>query len=359
MFVITNREVRDDRTGLDKFGDRPNAKGPNELRLAKVDRNGDGWSVDFLDDELDPEESRKLIEEFSLALDPDKKHYASLRVACELAAQARETKSHILLFVHGFNNDMADVVARAEDIHERYKVIVVPFSWPANGGGIAGTASYKSDKRDARASAGALERAIDFVHRYLKLITEARRNELYNQAASKHPDNPEARNALYMKLLEKDCPFTVNAMFHSMGNYLLKQTLKSSLTDADRLTFDNILLVAADTNNRDHRVWVEKLGFRKRCFITINESDHALAASRAKSGSEQLARLGHYLRNLNASNAYYINFTDASWVRTSHAYFGDPSEKNDAVFEFFKRAFSGESAEDALRFRVEGNWFAL
>ena len=106
-------------------------------------------------------------------------------------------------------------------------------------------------------------------------------------------------------------------------------------------------------------VWVEKLCFRKRCFITINESDHALAASRAKSGSEQLARLGHYLRNLNASNAYYINFTDASWVRTSHAYFGDPSEKNDAVFEFFKRAFSGESAEDALRFRVEGNWFAL
>lgn len=359
MFVITNRQVHDRRKGLNKFGSRPNTKGPNELRLAEVKKKGGGWSVEFLDDELPAEESCRLIEKYRLSLDPGKKYYASLKVACELAAQARKTKSHILLFVHGFNNDMEDVVTRAEDIRKRYNVIVLPFSWPANGGGAAGAASYKSDKRDARASAGALERAMNFVHRYLRLLTEARRTELYEQAEKKHPENVEARNALYTALLEKDCPFTVNALFHSMGNYLLKQSLKSSVSEADSLTFDNISLVAADTNNLGHRAWVEKLAFRKRCFVTINESDHALAASRAKSGSEQLARLGHYLRNLNASNAYYINFTDASWVRTSHAYFGDPSKKNDDVFEFFRRAFCGESAEDALRYHAEGNWFGF
>ncbi|MEQ8496979.1 MAG: alpha/beta hydrolase, partial [Gammaproteobacteria bacterium] len=322
MYVITNREVIDSAQGLDKFGSRPNAKGPHELRLADVRRSGRGWRVEFLDDELTAAETRGLIEKFRLALDPDAKHYASLKVACELAQMARSRKSHILFFVHGYNNDLADVFERADDIARRYKVLVVPFSWPANGGGVvSGTLSYKSDKRDARASTGALERALKIIHSYLRLITEAQRAQLFQQATAQHPHNAEARDALYMKLLEKDCPFTVNALFHSMGNYLLKQMLKSSINEGNALTFDNIVLAAADTNNFDHALWVGQLLFRRRCFITINENDFALAASRAKSGSAQQARLGHWIRNLDAPNAHYVNVTDAAWVRNSHAYF--------------------------------------
>ncbi|MEQ8660312.1 MAG: alpha/beta hydrolase, partial [Gammaproteobacteria bacterium] len=161
MYVITNREVIDSEPGLAKFGARPNARGPNELRLAEVRRRGRGWNVAFLDDELTAPEASALIAKFCLALDPAETHYASLKVACELAETARRKKSHILFFVHGYNNDLADVFARAEDIARRYNVLVVPFSWPANGGGaLTGTLSYKSDKRDARASTGALERAL-------------------------------------------------------------------------------------------------------------------------------------------------------------------------------------------------------
>lgn len=359
MYVITNRQIVEDESGIAQFGHKVNDKGPNELRIADVRRAGKGWKVDFLDDRLPDAEAHALIDRHRLAIEKDKPHFASLKVACDLASQARKKKTHILFFVHGYNNDLGDVLERATDLQERYKVIVVPFSWPANGGGFRGVASYKSDKRDARASAGALERALQFVHYYLAQITEAQRRELFDKATAKHPDNPQARDALYTDLLRKECPFTVNAMYHSMGNYLLKQMLKSSISEGNRLTFDNILLVAADTNNHDHDLWVEKLAFRKRCFVAINENDHALAASRMKSGSEQLARLGHYLRNLSASNAHYINFTDASWVRNSHGYFGDPSTKNDRIFEFFQRAFSGESAEDALRFHAEGNWFGF
>ena len=359
MYIVTNREIVNGKTGLDQFGKRVNPKGPNELRLAQVTKKGKGWSAEFLDDELSATEARALIKEFSLPLDPKAQHYASLKVACELTRQARKSKSHILLFVHGFNNDVQDVVERANGIAKRYKVIVLPFSWPANGGGISGAASYKADKRDARASAGALERTLLIVQQYLQLITEAQRAKLFEQASAKHPYNAEARDSLYAALLEKDCPFTVNAMFHSMGNYLFKQMFKSSLSDGTGLTFDNVVLVAADTNNEAHAEWVEKIQFRKRCFITINESDHALAASRAKSGSQQLARLGHYLRNLSASNAHYVNFTGASWVKTSHAYFGEPAGKNEKVGNFFRRAFSGKAAEEDLRYHAEGNWFGL
>ncbi|MEO0997675.1 MAG: hypothetical protein AAFX58_09165, partial [Pseudomonadota bacterium] len=245
------------------------------------------------------------------------------------------------------------------DIQKRFGVQVIPFSWPANGGGIVGTASYKADKRDARVSTGALERTLGKMQDYFQLITEARRKRFFNQAEAKHPTNPEARDLLYARLLEKDCPFTVNALFHSMGCYLLKQMLKSSIAGGTGLIFDNIVLAAADANNLDHDDWVECIRFRNRCFVTINENDHALRASRAKAGSEQRARLGHYLRNLDAENAHYVNVTGASWVRNSHTYFGDPATKNDKLAEFFRRALRGESAEDGLRYHPEGNWFAL
>ncbi len=359
MYVITNREVLTDKSGLEQFGKRMNSKGPNELRLARVTRRGSGWQVEFLEDELPKTESKSLIQKHRLTLDPKGQYYASLKVACDLAENARAKKRHILFFVHGFNNDMEDVVQQADALEERYNIMVVPFSWPANGGGISGTASYKSDKRDARASTGALERAIQKVQEYLRGLTEARRSDLWEQAGEKHPNNQQAREALYTALLEKDCPFTVNAMFHSMGNYLLKQMLKSSIADGSGLTFDNVLLVAADTNNLDHNLWVERIQFRKRCFITINENDYALGASRAKSGSEQLARLGHFLRNLNAPNVHYVNFTNAPWVRRSHSYFNEPAENNEDVEAFFRRAFSGDAAEDALRFHAEGNWYGF
>ena len=359
MFVITNRQVLKTKTGLDQFGSKPNTKGPNELRLARIEREGDGYSVEFLDDRLTKAQARKIIRDHALPFDPNAQHWASLKVAAEVATRARANKSHVLFFVHGFNNNMKDVIDRAFYLQDNYGVEVIPFSWPANGGGVAGTVSYKSDKRDARASTGALERTMQFIHKYLVAVTEGQRRQLFEQAEEKHPENPEKRDLLYAKLLENECPFTVNALFHSMGNYLLKQMLKSTIAEGIALTFDNVLLVAADTNNLDHRLWVDRIRFRKRLFVTINEDDYALNASRAKSGSDQLARLGHFLRHLDAANAHYINFTNASWVKNSHSYFGEPAEKNDNVKQFFADALAGKAAEESLRFRPEGNWFAV
>ena len=357
MYVVTNREIVEDATGLERFGRRPNRQGPNELRLAEVTRRGRGWSVEFLDDVLPQAEVEALIGEFRLPIDPALPQYASLRVACELTRRARRSKRHILLLVHGYNNDMGDVIGAAQDLERRYGVEVLPFSWPANGGGVHGVVSYKSDKRDARASAGALERTLEKMHQLLGLITQARREELYAKAAVRHPDAAEAREGLYAKLLEKDCPFTVNVMFHSMGNYLLKHMLKSSLTQGNGLLFDNVVLCQADTNNRDHAAWVDSIRFRNRLYVTINENDFALRASRAKAGSEQLARLGHYARDLASRSAHYINLTEAAWVRNSHSPFGEPADKNEQVFEFFRQAFSGQAAEAALRYNPAGNWF--
>ncbi|MEO1203964.1 MAG: alpha/beta hydrolase, partial [Pseudomonadota bacterium] len=327
---------------------------------AEINKSGTSWNVKILADKLAPATAANLIKKYKLPLDPKAQHYVSLKVACAVADKARREKKHVLFFVHGYNNDMKDALSRAIDFERRYNVVCIVFSWPANGGGaITGTASYKSDKRDARASAGALERTLMIMQKYFRALTESNRTRLYALALKGNENNPIRRDEVYAELLEKDCPFTVNAIFHSMGNYLLKQTLKSSISEGGGLLFDNIVLAAADTNNKDHDKWVESLSFRKRCFIAINENDFALGASRAKSGSEQLARLGHYLRNLNAANAHYVNFTEADDVGRSHGYFGDPSKKNEQVFAFFKRAFQGETAEDQLSYNSSGNWYGF
>lgn len=359
MFIITNRRVDPSATGLDKLGKRPNEKGNNELRVARAKRSGSGYSLEILPDEIDSAEARAYIDEFALDLDPDAQHYASLRTACELTRRLRSRKRHLLIFVHGYNNDIRDVLDTAFRLEAQYDVEVLPFTWPANGGGVQGKMSYLSDKRDARASAGALERALKMVHYFLLKISESNRETLRRKAIAEHPDNAELRDALYARLLRKQCPFTVNAMFHSMGNYLYKQLLKSTISEGNELIFDNVVLCQADTNNEAHAEWVDRIRHNRRVFITINENDYALRLSRIKPGDAQRARLGHFIKRLDSRVAHYINLTDASWVRESHSPFGEPAQKNDELATFFRRAFTGEPAEDGLRYRAEGNWYAL
>lgn len=365
MFVVTNRRIEASESGLGQFGKRPNEKGNNELRIAEVARSKrrKGYTVRFLDDQLDPAEASELIDEFDLPLDPDAPQYASLKAACELVRRTRRTgtERHILLFVHGYNNDMSDVMRTAFELQDRYPVEVLPFSWPANGGGVGGKLSYLSDKRDARASSGALERTLKKMHEYLVLISESGRRESRRKAEEKYPDNAERRDALFARLLQDRCPFTVNALFHSMGNYLYKQMLKSSINEGNSLTFDNVVLCQADTNNAGHANWVDSIAHNRRVFITINENDYALKLSRLKLGDAQRARLGHYIKRLDSRVAHYVNLTEAAWVQESHSPFGEPAGegKNDRLREFFAAAFSGKPAEEDLRYRPEGNWYEV
>jgi len=359
MYLVTNRGInRNDGPALEVFGDHPNTRGPNELRIAQITRKRNRWHAKVLDDELTREESNKLIEEFDLPLDLEKRYYIDLSMACKLAEQARKEKRSILFFVHGYNNDVEDVLNRAHHIEKRFGVIVVPFSWPADGGGLKGVANYKSDKNDAKASVVALDRMLGFINRNLVLLTSNNLTGFWHEASRKHPKDLEKRDALYAKLVDRHCPFTINLMLHSMGNYVLKQMLKSSISVGNSLTFDNILMVAADTNNLDHSQWVDRMHFRRRLYITINEDDNALAASRLKSGQDQLSRLGHTLSGLMSTKAKYINFTNAPYVGNSHAYFeGNAVTRNKQIQRFFKLAMHGKSAEEPLVYRPDINCY--
>ena len=90
MYFVTNRKLSPAKKGLDIFGDTPNPKGSNELRLVKVDGTEKKCTSQTLMDKLPKSEVLALKKKYKLNIDTDEDWYASLRVACELFDQANK-----------------------------------------------------------------------------------------------------------------------------------------------------------------------------------------------------------------------------------------------------------------------------
>jgi len=359
MYVITNRQLHARRTGLDVFGDQPNGdKGPNELRVARCEAAARGWSVDVLPDTVTGARRRELVEILGLPPATDEPVYASVDVAEQVLREGRAKQRNVVLFVHGYNTDIRDALDTARRLERDFAVIPLVFSWPANGGGVRGVASYLSDKRDAQISAPAFSRTIEKVAQLMVRFTRLALAELQpklDELAARLPPGSPAYHAKRNALLDAYCPVRLTLLVHSMGNYLLKKTLETSANAAFTAAFDNVVLAAADINNLEHRLWVDLLEARRRIYITINEDDYALAASRIKPGEQQLARLGHYRRRLDSKLARYVDFTGAPHVGKSHSYFTGSPLRNARVKAFFAAALNGREAETQLQYnQAEG-----
>ncbi len=346
MFIVTNRSINEVAEGLQKLGSTPNPKGPNELRLVEAIKDANGWNINIIPDTLD----EKMKSEVGIT--DSGTAYGSQYVARKVFNRIQKSKRNFIFYVHGYNNDIEVVLERINGFAQNYDVEVMAFSWPSQGGGVKGLADYKSDKRDAAASVGALDRCFAKMYDYLNEFNGERVAKIVEKANQKHPNNAEKRDKFITKMAEKGCPFTVNLVLHSMGNYLFKKVVQSSVYRGTQLLFDNVVMVAADTNNKGHTEWVDQIQCRKRVYIAINEDDSALMVARIKSGEEQQARLGHYPYNLDSQQAVYVNFTGASYVRKSHAYFEGRPLRNKYVKQFFKQAFNGERAEEKLKFNA-------
>ncbi|HEC17821.1 MAG TPA: alpha/beta hydrolase [Gammaproteobacteria bacterium] len=361
MYIITNRRIDKHKNGLRIFSDKPNTNGAQELTMVKVNKKGGSWVARPVTDKLSPAVVKDIKKKYRLDIDVRSPWHGSLKVACELFEEAVASQKNILFFVHGYNNDVRDVIKAAEAIENLYDVIVVPFTWPANGGNpITGAASYLSDKADARQSTSALNRMVGKLAFYHRLLTKGWVDKLRMTAYEKHPNNPAAARELFTRLQARDCKIKISLLCHSMGNYVLKHTLMTGDSLTKNLVFDNVCLVAADTNNKDHKRWVDRLDVRNRCYIVINENDSALSASRIKPGDEQLARLGHYTRKLNSECAYYIDVTSAKGVDTEHTYFkGNTVKVNAELRAIFAGMFRGRAVEGYLDYRTDKNLYVM
>jgi esterase/lipase superfamily enzyme len=310
MFIVTNRNIRENEPPERKFGETFNEKGPTELRLAEANKVEGQWQLEIFPDRMFYQNQEMPASEVIFIREQE---------------QMRVRKQNCLFFVHGFNTSFEGALEIGYALESIYAVKVILFSWPSNGAETRsaldrsrGVLSYKSDQREAAESIGALDRCFEALKYYLD------------------------------KYSEQACRQSFNLAFHSMGNYILERLLRSDLYSGETSFFDNICLLAADVNNLAHENWVDRLYYRKRLYITINENDFALAASRAKFGVQQLARLGHWIKNLNARNAFYLDLTEK--VGISHSYFIDDSLEQSAVRNMFDKMFNGSRAEHNLNY---------
>lgn len=374
IFIATNRDFRRIRgTGYYELRDQPNRKGTKELRLfeaSKTRESGGGWNLRIVPDKVvlkDLEESG--MEDKWLK---SRKYAGSQLVAGELIRRLRGNRSNFLFFIHGYNNNIYDALNRAESISERYNVEVLVFSWPANGGGdrffedFHGTASYLSDKSDARASTEALDRTLSRMYDLLSELNHGVYKQIQKEVTERYPDDLDRRREETSRLLqERACPFNVSLLAHSMGNYLFKKML---MTSSERLSrnviFDNVILKAADTNQANHAEWVSRIRARRRVYITINQDDHALALSNLKIGEQQKPRLGSTIRKQDAPNATYLDFT--FFLEKEHSYFVEADlqeqpqpEAIDRFTGFFEKAFSGEIAETGLPYHSDSKTYRM
>ncbi|MFT5288206.1 MAG: hypothetical protein ACI8QS_000042 [Planctomycetota bacterium] len=78
-----------------------------------------------------------------------------------------------------------------------------------------------------------------------------------------------------------------------------------------------------------------------------------------KTGEEHWARLGHYPFNLYSRHTAYVQFTEASKIGRSHAYFeGDPLG-NPKVKRFFRKVLNGDRCDKYLNYEAASNTYRL
>jgi esterase/lipase superfamily enzyme len=348
MFLITNRNLDESKQGFDIFESTPSIEGANNLRAVEVTGSIKKPVVNVLPDVVERLRVVQLKRAYHLNIDEDQIHYRSLEIACLLYSRAVKEKKHLLFYVHGYNNDVADIIGYARDMERQYKdVIVIPFTWPAKGGGaLSGTANYIDDKRDARASSGALDRVFQHIRLLHMTVVEAQNKRLWKETMEDGSDNLEATRARFVEAQARACNVTINLLCHSMGNYVLKYATYPSGSSVRRLIFDNVCLVAADANNHEHARWVSRIEARGGVYIAINENDYALQWARRKPGDEQRARLGHYLKRLDAPNATYVDVSRATGVGDDHSYYQGKAIRNNARLKrMFYKMFTGDRPE--------------
>jgi len=302
MLIITNRNINksnfvDGIGDHNAFGDDVNVKGPNEVRLARAVKVNGTWKV-------------SLVKEPSVVTE---KNIPSRKLFAEIRDRLVTEGKNCVFFVHGFNQSFEKNLEKSLALEEEHGVEVVAFSWPSNPGGFK-TKEYRTAKRNAQASVGALDATLEKLGEYLK-----------------EPFNKEVL---------RSCDVKISLMTYSLGNFLFQNYIVNSIYEDETRIFDNVVLCQADVDNEGHSEWVDKISAGKRVYITINENDWVLKWSDA---NFQKDRLGRTARNLVSTNALYFDFTDGPGVGKTHGVF---YEKTNAVVKsFFTTVLNGGRGE--------------
>lgn len=301
LFYATNRRHEGERTNPTGYGTSFSADGMENLRFGKVVievddlitsnylssagsfGRGDGAGLAAY---LSTRAEHAAITPYPESI-PDKQIAEVHQSGTVLGSKAMfneirgemEGKSDLLVYIHGFNVSWHEAVGSACALQEMLNgskensggqnVLVVLFSWPSDGQALP-FVSYKSDRSEAKGSSGAFGRGLLKLRDFLFEICKINRNP---------------------------CGQNMHLLCHSMGNYLLQESLLrlDDFTPGNALTriFDQIFLCAPDVDDNvlEPGMPMARLPELARCVtVYYNRQDKAMYVSDYTKGNTE--RLG-------------------------------------------------------------------
>jgi hypothetical protein len=199
------------------------------------------------------------------------------------------------VWVHGDGQTFEISMDRALEIQQLHGVNLIVFAWPTRAPDKGPIGNFKNSLRHAEESIGGL-------HLLMKELEELGRV----------PGNPiQGRLSIF---------------FHSLGCYLLKESVESgALDDLSPRLFRNLVINAAATDAAGHDDWIERLNIQERIFVTYNDEDINLEGLRVISSLG--TQLGERPEPPLAQNAIYLDFTESVGFRfptgATHSYYFD------------------------------------
>ncbi len=266
-----------------------------------------------------------------------------------------ELKKPWVFFLHGFNQEPDENIAKARALHDNHNVNVINFAWPSK----PINQQYKLNQAKKDILMGVIKGmpfnalATGFVYKLVKGYLK----DVWNnyEPAIKNAEESDNDLLIAIKLVANKINLSAPPVLlvHSMGNYLVENIIKKH--DSLNATFNNIVLHQADVNCPGYE-WVLKLKrslanretgtATSRLYITSNAPDFVLAGSCARRfilNIKPAERLGqnqlHYLND----NVFYLDFTSAPGVDDNH--------------EIFKQKRANDYEETDLSGLIDGSVF--
>lgn len=317
MWMFTNRTVTAGNTDA-AWTTRFTPYGTT-LSLARVARSGGGWRLQD----------------------------AAVDVADAVAGPALRkvfaADRPVLVYVHGNNNTPAALFERCERLERLYDVEVVGFSWPSegrlfDGSGLAAVEALAPQSFTEGEIAGVTEQALLTQQPGIAGVKQRYHQAKVNAVQSVQAFERFANLLALARLSAARQPYTVAA--HSLGAYLLQQSLGHTGAATALGAAQNIVLLAPCCASAGHRTWLQLLHPAGQVVVTVNQGDSVLLGARladrneAKLGSEPGPKLvEQWVR--------YAHVEGGGLDLIGHSYFAQ-NPMPDGLLRLFKRVFSSQ-----------------
>lgn len=338
-YIITNREVTsrksrnyisvNEKEYMRKDGDE---EARHNLRYGTVSFNPEKVKkLSDFDIKILPDVETETLEKYADGQSVNKKVFPSTQIFEELyknGIKAKE-KEDILVFVHGFRNDLETALVALGELHKKYvepinspiqKIVL--FTWPAKKKML----KYRSDAYDAEQSGFALARSMGSLREFFR----------QKFVAEKKPG----------------CNQNIHLLCHSMGNRVLQSMISSLIAIDVPITnmFGEIILAAPDVDYdamQEPKPLYKLIDLGQRVHVYFNNRDLALEISETtKNSFNRLGRWGAKKTDRLPDDVYECDVTETSDAKgisnqvTNHSYF----IASESVIEDIKAVLRGDSS---------------